>query len=103
EGAKREALEEACAGIELEGLLAVYSIPRISQVQLIYRARLVREECAPGVESLEVRLWRWDELPWDELAFPTVHWALTHFDATRNAPLGQPFGNLEGGPPDPVP
>lgn len=103
DGAKREAREEAGARIELEGLLAVYSITRISQVQLFYRARLVDEAIVAGIESLEVRLYRWDEIPWDELAFPTVHWALTHFDASRGAPLGQPFGNQEGGPPDPVP
>ncbi|AKF02914.1 NUDIX hydrolase [Sandaracinus amylolyticus] len=101
-GAMREAREEACAEIALDGLLAVYSITHISQVQLFYRARMVREECAPGIESLEVRLFAWDEIPWAELAFPTVHWALGHFDAARGRALGQPFGNVEGGPPDPV-
>ena len=40
EGALREAREEACAAIEIERLLAVYNIPRLSQVQLIYAARL---------------------------------------------------------------
>ncbi len=40
-GAEREAWEEARARIEIEGLLAVYDIPRLSQVQLVYRARLV--------------------------------------------------------------
>lgn len=103
EGARREALEEANARIELDGLLAVYSILRISQVQLFYRARLIDESVSAGIESLEVRLCAWDEIPWGELAFPTVHWALQHFAATRGAPLGQPFGNAEGGPPDPVP
>ena len=39
-GAAREAWEEARAEIAIDGLLAVYDIPRISQVQLIYRARL---------------------------------------------------------------
>lgn len=102
EGAKREAREEACAAIELEGLLAVYSIPRISQVQLFYRARLIAPEIACGPESLEVRLMRWDEIPWDELAFPSVLWALRHFEATRGQPLGQPFGNPEGDYVDPV-
>src|SRR4029079_16911398 len=31
-GAEREAWEEACAKIVIEGLLAIYDIPRISQV-----------------------------------------------------------------------
>ena len=55
-GAEREAWEEARARIEIEGLLAIYDIPRISQVQLIYRARLLDEAIEPGPESLEVRL-----------------------------------------------
>ena len=78
DGAKREAWEEACARIEIEALLAVYSIPRISQVQLIYRARLLSPDVEAGPESQEVRLYRWDEIPWDDLAFPTVRWALLH-------------------------
>ncbi len=77
EGAKREAWEEARARIEIEGLIAVYSVPRIAQVQLLYAARLLDPAAVePGPESLEVRLVSWDAIPWDELAFPTVAWVL---------------------------
>ena len=48
EGALREAWEEARARIEIEGLLAVYSVPRIGQVQLLYRARLLDPAVEPG-------------------------------------------------------
>ena len=78
-GAAREAHEEANAVIEIASLLAVYSVPRISQVQVIYLARLVDPAVSAGPESLEVGLFRWDEIPWQDLAFPTVHWALHHF------------------------
>ncbi|HEV2301049.1 MAG TPA: NUDIX hydrolase [Stellaceae bacterium] len=77
-GAEREAWEEARARIEIEGLLAIYDIPRISQVQLIYRARLLDAKVEPGPESLEVGLFLWDEIPWREIAFPSVGWALQH-------------------------
>jgi ADP-ribose pyrophosphatase YjhB (NUDIX family) len=77
-GAEREAWEEAQARIRIDGLLAIYDIPRISQVQLIYRARLVDEAIAAGPESLEVRLFGWDEIPWADIAFPSVRWALHH-------------------------
>ncbi|HYD66725.1 NUDIX hydrolase [Azospirillum sp.] len=76
QGAAREAWEEARARIEIGALLAVYDIPRISQVQMIFRARLLSPDVEPGPESLEVGLFRWEEIPWDDLAFPTVHWAL---------------------------
>jgi ADP-ribose pyrophosphatase YjhB (NUDIX family) len=99
-GAMREALEEACANIRIDALLAVYNIPRISQVQLIYRATLAKPDYAAGPESLEVKLFGWSEIPWDDLAFPSVHWALNHhrsvigregFPAFSNPP-GE-FGN----------
>jgi len=96
DGAAREAWEEANARIAIDGLLAVYNIPRISQVQLIYRATLLSAEVSPGVESLEVGLFAWDEIPWDELAFPSVRWALDHFAETRGDPAAAPRGNPEG-------
>src|SRR6202000_752420 len=51
-GAAREAWEEARAKIAIETLLAIYDIPRISQVQLIYRARLVDDAVPAGPARL---------------------------------------------------
>ena len=76
EGARREAWEEARARIALEGVLAVYSIARLGQVQVIFRARFEQPGFEPGPESLEVRPFAWDDIPWDDLAFPSVRWAL---------------------------
>ncbi|MGQ0663745.1 MAG: NUDIX hydrolase [Pseudomonadota bacterium] len=86
EGAKREAWEEARARIEIDALLAVYNIPRLSQVQLIYRASLVAPEFSAGPESQAVALFAWHELPWSELAFPSVRWALGHYREVGDAP-----------------
>ncbi len=96
QGAARETREEACARIELRGLLAVYNIPRISQVQLIYRADLVDGAFSPGPESLETRLFAHDEIPWDELAFPTVGWALRQHREVADAETFAPFTNPAG-------
>jgi ADP-ribose pyrophosphatase YjhB (NUDIX family) len=85
DGAMREAWEEAQAKIAIDGLLAVYNIPRISQVQLIFRANLVSPDVAAGPESQEVALFRWEEIPWDDLAFPSVHWALKHWREVGDA------------------
>jgi len=95
DGARREAREEACADIEIDRLLAVYSVPRIAQVQIMFRARLL-SDIAPGPESLEVKLVHWKDIPWSELAFPTVVWALTHFAQTRNREAFAPFANPPG-------
>lgn len=92
-GALREAWEEARARLVIDQLLATYAITRISQVQLIYRARLSSPEIAAGPESLEVGLFAWEQIPFDEIAFPSVHWALEHFRETADqayfAPLAR--------------
>ncbi len=96
DGAVREAQEEACADIHIDALLAVYNVPRISQVQLIYRASLREPVFAAGEESLDVALYDWDDLPWDDLAFPSVRWALNHFKEVAGQPAFEPRTNPAG-------
>ena len=96
EGALREAFEEARARIALDGLLAVYNIPRLSQVQLIYRARLVSPEVSAGHETEAVGLFAWEEIPWPDLAFPSVRWALNHAREVWGSELLAVRGNPEG-------
>ena len=99
DGARREALEEAEADITLEGILAVYSISRIGQVQIMFRARFTgAPSFAAGVESLDVGLFAWDDIPWDKLAFPTVRWALDAWRANQTGVLGAPAGNPPSDP-----
>jgi len=96
EGVLREAREEAGAELELGGLLALYSVPRVSQVQLFFRARLLSADVYAGEETLEVRLASWDDIPWSQLAFPTVRWALQHDHDARGLEIFAPFGNPPG-------
>lgn len=93
DGAVREAREEACAEISIDTLLAVYSVPHISQVHLMYRARLAKEGFSAGPESLEVKLFAWDEIPWADLAFPSVKWALEHWKESKDMKGFSPFTN----------
>lgn len=97
DGAKREAMEEANADLKLSELLAVYTVPRLSQVQLIYRATLNRPGFFAGEESLEAGLFGWNEIPWDGIAFPTVHWALEHDRQVESGKAAGPFKNPDGG------
>ena len=79
DGTAREVLEEAGARVRVSHLVGLYEIPHISQVYVIYHAPMVSADCAPGEESQEVRLFSWDAIPWGELAFPSVDWALRRF------------------------
>ena len=96
EGAAREAWEEARAELEIIDLLAVYSLRHISQLQLFYRASLSSPNVSPGPESEEVGLFSFDRLPAVELAFPSVHWAIRHFQEVRGLAAFPTFGNPEG-------
>jgi ADP-ribose pyrophosphatase YjhB (NUDIX family) len=96
EGAAREAMEEATADIRLDGILGVFNVSRIGQVQVIFRGRFANPDApgfAAGEESLEVALFAWDEIPWDDIAFPTVHWALNAWRTRGGGATGAPDGN----------
>lgn len=96
EGARREAWEEARVKLALEGILAVYSIARIGQVQVIFRAGLAEPGHAPGPESLETRFFEWGDIPWDDIAFPSVHWALKAWREGGIGTVGNPPEDRRG-------
>jgi ADP-ribose pyrophosphatase YjhB (NUDIX family) len=83
QGAAREAREEAQADVEPLELLAVINVPYVSQVYLIHRGRLRTAQHAPTLESSEVCLMREDEIPWQEIAFPTIWHGLKYFFEDR--------------------
>lgn len=83
QGAAREAFEEAGAEVEVGELFVVINVPYVSQVYLIHRGRLKRPQFGPTVESSEVVLMREDEIPWDQIAFPTIWHGLKFFFADR--------------------
>lgn len=93
EGAVREAAEEAALSITITGLLAVYTDRQGGRVLLFHRATLVHPAFAAGPESQAVALFPDNQLPWDQLAFPSVRWAL--LDEQRG---GGPFGNPDDAP-----
>lgn len=84
QAAARETWEEAFAKVRLDGLYTLIDLPHINQVYMIFRAELLSGFSA-GPESLEVELFEEHEIPWDELAFPTIELTLQHFYADRKS------------------
>jgi len=82
-GAVRETLEEAGARVDIGDLYTVISLPQISQVYMMFRARLRDLDFAPGCESLEVSLFEEHEIPWEQLAFRTIARTLRNFFLDR--------------------
>ena len=84
QGAMRETLEEANARVEIESLYALYNIPHVNQVYLLFRARLLDLHFKSGAETLEVRLFAESEIPWDQIAFATVRNTLKRYYEDRD-------------------
>jgi ADP-ribose pyrophosphatase YjhB (NUDIX family) len=82
-GAQRETLEEANARVEIDALFALYNLPHIDQVYMLFRGRLLDGDFGPGAETLETRLVDEHEVPWNEIAFVTVRNTLTHYFSDR--------------------
>ena len=84
EGARRESFEEAQAEVEIGSLLAVVHVLHADQVHVMFRAKLPRPNFGPSPESLEVGLYGEDEIPWQDIAFRSVDFALRrYFDDRR--------------------
>lgn len=99
QGALRETLEEANARVEIGPLYALYNIPHIHQVYILFRARLLDTDVSPGAETLEVRLFAESEIPWDRIAFASVRNTLTHYYADRrDGEYRFHMGTIEPGP-----
>lgn len=83
DGALREVWEETKAKVNIEGTLAIYSIPHISQVYILFWGYMPSPDFGIGIESLEVQLFSEEEIPWQEIAFYSSKFALENFFADR--------------------
>jgi ADP-ribose pyrophosphatase YjhB (NUDIX family) len=79
EGALRESVEEAGIEPTIQHLYCIYNLPHIGQVYLLYLATLENKHTDPGYETTEARFFKLDDIPWDDLAFSSVTFALKHY------------------------
>ena len=84
-GAPRQKIPCHCqvCRVAIGDLYTVISLPYINQVYVMFRAQLLDLDFGPGPESLEVRLFREDEVPWEELAFRTITRTLRNYFLDR--------------------
>ena len=96
EGARRESFEEAQAEVEIGSLLAVVHVLHADQVHVMFRAKLPQPRFGPSPESLEVGLYGEDEIPWQDIAFRSVDFALRrYFDDRRRGVEGHHLTALD--------
>ncbi len=85
QGAVRETREEAEADVDIEQLYCMYNIPRIGQIYVLFKGILRDGQFGAGDETIESRLFEEHEIPWSELAFPSVEHTLRHYFSDRKA------------------
>ena len=77
--AVREAREESGLEVRLDRLVNIYSYPDAAVIIVVYAATAMQGELCGDEECLEARLFRADEIPWDELAFRSTREALRDY------------------------
>jgi ADP-ribose pyrophosphatase YjhB (NUDIX family) len=89
DAAIRETKEESNLDVKLGPLLNVYSYPRSPNVIVVYTAEVVSGTLAAADESVDARVFKPNEIPWDELAFDSTR------DALRDYIKFHPIGKME--------
>ena len=79
DGARREAMEEANLKFLITKLYGTYSIPEIGQVLFVYLVTISNNDFEAKEETLEVKLFHINEIPWNQIAFPSVEYFLRHY------------------------
>lgn len=95
EAAIRETTEEANAKVDVIGLYVLLNLPHVDQVYMMFRARLLDLDFLPGDESLEVQLFKEEQIPWNDLAFSTIrHTLRLYFDDRRRGQFRFHMGDI---------
>ena len=79
QGALRETFEESGAEVEILDVYRLFDLPAISQLYLLFRAKLLSCPFLPTDESSAVRLFKQEDIPWQDIAFPVISATLQHY------------------------
>jgi len=79
QGAARETWEEAEGRVNIDQFYCGYNIPRIGQIYMLFKGELENGVFGSGEESLECALFDEADIPWDQLAFPSIYRTLKHY------------------------
>jgi ADP-ribose pyrophosphatase YjhB (NUDIX family) len=85
EAAQRETLEEVGLTVQITELLGVFGTPG-KPIIIVYLSEVVAGEAAALDESLAVAWYGPEEIPWDQLAFPSTQQSLRALALMRGWP-----------------
>lgn len=84
QAAERETWEEVRLRVRATHPVGIYSYPTSIVVVIVYHCDVLDGQPQAGDETQEVRLFGLDEIPWNELAFPSTRDALHDFVRQHN-------------------
>lgn len=96
----RETHEETGLIVEPTHVIGIYSRPQAAVVAVAWEARIVGGELRETPESLEVRPFAANEIPWPRIAFQTTAWALRDWLRLRHPDLAGSGAELAAWPDD---
>lgn len=80
----REAREESGLDVRIDRLVNVYSYPGNAPVIIVYAATALGGDLCTDEECLEARVFRPEEIPWNQLAFRSTSEALRDWGAQED-------------------
>lgn len=96
DGAVRETYEESLARVEIIKLHCVFSLPKVNQVYLHFLAHMRDDTFGPTHESLEVKLFQTEDIPWQDIAFHSSTFAIEKYLEFGDHFTGVHIGSYDG-------
>lgn len=98
QAALREVWEESGVRAEILSPYSIFSVPRISEVYIIFRAIVLEDTGQYGPETQDCRFFAPDEIPWGAIYYPAIRQILERYIEERQAGVyGIYMGNDDSG------
>ena len=94
----REVWEESGVRAEILSPYSIFSVPKISEVYIIFRAVALEITGQYGPETLDYKFFAPEDIPWDSIYYPAIRQILERYIEERQAGVyGIYIGNDDSG------
>ena len=85
QAALREVWEETGVRADIVSPYSIFSVPKISEVYVIFRASVIEETGEHGPETLQVKFFAPEDIPWECIYYPAIRQILERYIEERQA------------------
>lgn len=98
QAALREVWEESGVRGEILSPYSIFSVPRISEVYIIFRALALEITGEYGEETLDCRFFAPEDIPWEQIYYPAIRQILERYiEERQSGTYGLYMGNDDTG------